>query len=86
MMNINTLVLAGSLVALSVPAMAQEMRCGEKLISGDQTQPLLEEQVLSICGEPSSRDGYNWYYNEQGKILVFNGNSELETIQDMNAE
>jgi hypothetical protein len=86
MMKINKLVLAGALAALSIPAMAQEMRCGEKLISGDQMQPLLEEQVLSICGEPSQRDGYNWYYDEQGKILVFNGNGELETIQDMNAE
>lgn len=85
-MTIKKLVLTGALSALAVPAMAQEMRCGDELISGDQPQPLLEEQVLEKCGEPSERNGFNWYYNEQGKILVFNGNAELETIQEMNAE
>lgn len=86
MMTIKKFALTGALFALTVPAIAQEMRCGDELISGDQTQPLLEEQVLELCGEPSERNGYNWYYNEQGKILVFNGNAELETIQEMNAE
>jgi hypothetical protein len=58
------------------------MRCGEKLISGDQMQPLLKVQVLEICGEPTEKDYDRWYYQAQGKILVFNGNDELDHIED----
>ena len=66
--------------------MAQEMRCGEELISGDQIEPLLSEQVLEKCGEPTEKDGLKWYYAQQEKVLVFNGNDELETIRDSNDE
>ena len=52
----------------------------------DQIHPLLQSQVLEKCGEPTSKDGYNWYYEEQGKILVFNGNKELDHIQDAEEE
>jgi hypothetical protein len=86
MMNIKNLMLSTALIGLALPAMAQEMRCGNHLISGDQIEPLLAEQVVEKCGEPTRKDGYNWYYEEQKKILVFNGNDELETIRDMNQE
>jgi hypothetical protein len=70
----------------STGASAQEMRCGNELISGDQIQPLITVQVLEKCGEPTEQDGYRWYYQEQGKILVFNGNGELDHIEEANEE
>lgn len=73
-------------VAMSSAALAQEMRCGNKLISGDQIHPLLKVQVLEKCGEPTSREGNSWYYQRQGKILVFNDNDELDHIEDANEE
>ena len=72
--------------ALALPATANEMRCGNHLISGDQINPLLKVQVLEKCGEPTSKDYDRWYYQEQGKILVFNGNDELDHIEDANEE
>jgi hypothetical protein len=82
MFNIRMLAMAAAISSLSVPALSQDMRCGNRLISGDQINPLLKEQVLQICGEPTSKDSDRWFYQEQGKILVFNGNGELDHIED----
>ncbi|MEM6583294.1 MAG: DUF2845 domain-containing protein [Pseudomonadota bacterium] len=71
-----------AVIYLSPAALAQDMRCGNKLIAGEQIHPLIKEQVLEICGEPTSKDMDRWYYEEQHKILVFNGNGELEEIQE----
>lgn len=81
MINIKMLAIV-AVSCVAVPALAQEMRCGNRLISGDQIEPLLKEQVLQECGEPTSKDYNRWFYQEQGKILVFNGNDELEEIQE----
>jgi hypothetical protein len=86
MIRIRSVVISGLVVGLAIPVMAQEMRCGEELISGDQIEPLLKEQVLEKCGEPTEKDGFKWYYAQQEKVLVFNGNDELETIRDSNDE
>ena len=86
MISIRSVVISGLVVGLAIPVMAQEMRCGEELISGDQIKPLLTEQVLEKCGEPTEKNGFEWYYAKQEKILVFNGNNELETIRDSNDE
>ncbi len=82
MFNLRMLAMAAAISTLAVPALAQEMRCGNRLIAGDQINPLLKEQVLQICGEPTSKDSDRWFYQEQGKILVFNGNGELDHIED----
>ena len=82
MFNIRMLAMAAAISSLAVPALAQEMRCGNRLIAGDQIHPLMKEQVLEICGEPTSKDYNRWYYQQQGKILVFNGNGELDHIED----
>lgn len=82
MLKIKMLALAIATSGLTVPALAQEMRCGNRLIAGDQMQPLVKEQVLQVCGEPTSKDYNRWFYQEQGKILVFNGNDELDHIED----
>lgn len=82
MLNIRMLALTVALSSLAFPALAQEMRCGNRLIAGDQIHPLLKEQVLEICGEPTSKDFDRWFYQDQGKILVFNDNGELDHIED----
>ena len=82
MIKIRALFLAAATCAMATPTLAQEMRCGERLISGDEIQPLLKIQVLEICGEPTSKDFDRWYYQAQQKILVFNGNDELDHIED----
>ena len=69
-------------LCLSGTAFSQEMRCGNRLIAGDQIKPLLKDEVLQICGEPTKRDYDRWFYQQQGKILVFNDNDELDHIED----
>lgn len=82
MLKINKLPLIFAALSISAPVLAQEMRCGSHLIEGDQIHPLIKEQVLELCGEPTEKDYDRWYYKEQHKILVFNGNGELDHIED----
>ena len=82
MLNIKKLSLLLAVTSITVPALAQEMRCGTHLIAGDQIHPLVKEQVLEMCGEPTEKDFERWYYKEQHKILIFNGNGELDHIED----
>ena len=53
MINIKMLAAVAAVSCAAVPALAQEMRCGNRLISGEQIEPLLKEQVLQECGEPT---------------------------------
>ncbi len=64
--------------------MATEIRCGEQVISGHQIEPLSSAQVVEKCGEPmsTSEEADHWYYEEQGKVLVFGSDGMLVTIQD----
>jgi hypothetical protein len=73
-------------LSASTAVLAQEMRCGNELIAGDQIHPLIKAQVLEKCGEPTEKDYNRWFYQEQGKILVFNGNDELDHIEDASDE
>jgi len=82
MLNIKKLSLFLAVISITAPALAQEMRCGTHLIAGDQIHPLVKEQVLEMCGEPTEKDFERWYYKEQHKILIFNGNGELDHIED----
>ena len=82
MFNIVRCVVVSAVVISSLPAMASEMRCGENYIEGDQIDPLTSEQVVEKCGEPTSEAADHWYYEEQGKILIFNSDGKLETIRD----
>lgn len=85
MFNIRMLAITAAASALALPALAQEMRCENRLISGDQVHPMVQEQVLQECGEPTSKDYNRWFYQAQGKVLVFNNNGELDHIEDANA-
>jgi hypothetical protein len=82
MFNIKVLASFAAASILAAPALAQEMRCGNQLIAGDQIHPLLKVQVLEMCGEPTDKGFERWYYEEQGKVLVFNGSEELDHIED----
>ena len=82
MLNIKVLLSLFVTSLVAAPALAQEIRCGSHLISGDQIHPVIKEQVLEMCGEPTEKDYQRWYYKEQHKILVFNGNDELDHIED----
>jgi hypothetical protein len=86
MFSLKQIGLITATVAMSGAAVAQEMRCGNELISGDQMNPLLKTQVLELCGEPTSRDGERWYYQQQGKILVFDSDDQLDHIDDANED
>jgi hypothetical protein len=70
------------LLAVALPGMANEMQCGEEYISGEQLEPLTQQQVVEKCGQPTSKEGFNWFYQQQGKILVFNSNGDLQEIRD----
>ncbi len=82
MTALRTTLLSALLLGASLQATAGEMRCGNQLIFDDQIDPMLMVQVLEKCGEPTERRGNEWYYQEQGKVLIFNDNQQLESIQD----
>ena len=84
MSSIVKVLLASAVLTFSLPVTANEMRCGEHYISGDQIEPLSREQVVEKCGEPTSTSAAadHWYYEKQGKILVFNSDGKLVTIKD----
>ena len=83
MFNIKMLAVAIALLSVTVPAMAEDvMHCGTVLIQGAQTKSLLKEQVLELCGEPTKKEYNRWYYEVQGKVLVFNDSGELERIEE----
>ncbi len=86
MHNFKKILLTAAVMTLSVPVIANEMKCGNEYIAGDQIEPLLKEQVLKKCGEPSSKDYERWYYEKQGKVLHFNSNGELVTIKDVSED
>ena len=69
-------------VLMSNPARAGEMTCGTEVILDDQSQPLTKQDVLDKCGEPDQKGDDRWEYSEQGKILFFNDDDELDTIED----
>jgi hypothetical protein len=72
-----------AILSVPVPAMAEDvMRCGTVVIQGAETKPLLKEQVLELCGEPTKKEYNLWFYEAQGKVLVFNDSGELESIQE----
>jgi len=76
------LILSSVVLVSTLPAMAEDMKCGNQYIEGDQIEPLLKEQVVEKCGEPTSKEGDHWYYESQGKILVFNSDGLLMSVQD----
>ncbi len=74
-----------AIIMLSAPTLAVEgfMRCGNHLISGEDIEGPTKAEVLEKCGEPTSREGDMWVYEEPGKptrVLHFDG-GRLERIE-----
>jgi hypothetical protein len=66
-------------------AMANKMDCGETVIDDEQMVPVTAEQVLAACGEPASKEGGQWVYEQPGhftKILQFDSDGNLRSITD----
>lgn len=78
------MLVASAVFTVSFPLMANEMRCGEHYISGDQIEPLSRKEVVEKCGEPTTTSAAadHWYYEKQGKVLIFNSDGKLVTIKD----
>ena len=51
-------------VAITGPALAEQLRCGTEIIEHGDT----EAKVLEACGEPTSREAGTWYYNSPGEL------------------
>jgi hypothetical protein len=76
---------------LAGTAQAGTLRCGNAFITDDQPDGQSRQQVLAKCGEPTNRDGDDWYYDRadvgQGTyVLHFNDSGELESIEQQTEE
>jgi len=70
------------LTVATLPASADSMECNGNLVSSGDSQA----SVLENCGEPTSRDGDQWTYQQDdslSKIVSFGGGVVL-TITDGN--
>jgi hypothetical protein len=70
------------LLSAATQAAANQMACGDGFISDEDINPLLMVNVLEKCGKPTEVRGNTWYYEKQGKILIFNDAQQLVSIQN----
>jgi hypothetical protein len=71
---------------LAATAQAGSITCGDAMITDDQPDGQFQEQILQQCGEPTSKDGDDWFYDRsdvgQGTyVLHFNDSGQLESIE-----
>ena len=86
-MKIHHLTVATFAALLAGTAQAGTMTCGDAIITDDQPDGQLTQQILAQCGEPTSKDGDNWLYDRadvgQGiYVLHFNDSGQLESIEE----
>jgi len=67
-------------------ARAGSITCGEAIITDDQLDGQVTQQILDKCGQPTSKDGDNWLYDRsdvgQGiYVLHFNDSGQLDSIE-----
>jgi len=73
------------LVSVMSPSVyAVSLECNGNIVSAGIT----EEQLLNICGEPTSRNGANWIYHMLGSlpVMVTFGNGVAMFIRDVESE
>lgn len=80
-------VAACAALLLAGTAQAGTMNCGESIIVDGQPDGPFKQQILAQCGEPTSEDGDDWFYDRadvgQGTyILHFNDSGQLESIEE----
>ena len=76
---------------LSGTVQAGYMSCGSAMIIDDQPVGQTQQQILQHCGEPTNRNGDNWYYDRsdvgQGTYrLHFNEAGQLDSIEQQMPE
>lgn len=80
--------LAVCAVVLAGGVQAGTLSCGSAMIiDGQPNHPFYKQQVLEQCGEPTSKDGDDWFYDRsdvgQGLyVLHFNDGGKLESIKE----
>jgi hypothetical protein len=72
---------------LTGTAQAGSISCGDAMITDDQPDGQLTQQILEKCGEPTSKDGDDWIYDRsdvgQGiYILHFDDSGQLDSIEE----
>ncbi|MFH0341108.1 MAG: hypothetical protein ACHBNF_03050 [Chromatiales bacterium] len=68
-------------------AQAGSMTFGQAIITDDQLDGQVTQQILDKCGQPTSKDGDNWLYDRsdvgQGiYVLHFNDSGQLDSIEE----
>ncbi len=73
----------GVCVAATNPALANSMRCGTHLITGNMRDSPGMYEVLRRCGEPTDRYGNTWVYKKRGAthVLRFTNEGQLNYIE-----
>lgn len=78
---------AAFLVLATIPDMAfayESIRCGRHIIATGQRNGPTQYEVLKKCGEPQSKMGYTWIYEQRGgppRAVVFDFNGKLMRIE-----
>ncbi|HSB12886.1 MAG TPA: hypothetical protein VLE22_00420 [Bryobacteraceae bacterium] len=71
---------------LATTAHAGSITCGDSIITDDQPDGQFQAQILQQCGEPTSKDGDDWFYDRsdvgQGMyVLHFDDSGQLDSIE-----
>ena len=70
-------------ILLMETALADSMRCGSHIVSSGGLHGPGKYEVLKKCGEPTSRSGDTWIYEEPGGVryvVVFDASGNLARI------
>ena len=79
-----TFILLLALLAMQSLASDRSMRCGTHLIyAGGGSDSAWMYEVLKKCGEPATKNGSNWIYQQgnMSRILTFNFKGRLQLIE-----
>ncbi len=78
--NYRSILVAISISAAPLVTYAESLECHGDIVSQGDT----EEQLLEVCGNPTSRDGADWLYEMPGSIpvMVTIGNGVVMFIRD----
>lgn len=80
------ILVATPLVLLTLPDSVfayESMRCGRHIITSGQRHGPDQYEILKKCGEPTSRSGYTWTYEQPGRaprVIVFDHNGRVSRI------
>ena len=75
-----TTLLLGSIA----PSIADDMYCGDQIISGGQINGMSKGQVIELCGKPDWEDYGDLFYKKDQSTyhLHFNGDDVLDSVSE----